>query len=114
MFENIVHVKIKILAGREEYQKLYDYYYDNLKYINKMDYNNILFYCKKKLGMIDSKPGSHNSYLFNQIDKYDEVDFIEHIGKHLPDNSNPSTNIFARDFKLLKILEEVKKTYPIY
>ena len=115
---NIISTRLSLLAYQEKYIELQQYYNENIHSIKQMDLelNPLMFYCRKKLGLIDSERRDKHSYLFKQIVQYKESDFLEHIKKHLADyNQNveePNPCIFNFDFPITEILTEIKKYIP--
>jgi hypothetical protein len=125
LFErNLICTKFKLLSYKGDFENLYNLYLENLynlyvEKLSKVDYanlNNMIFYCKKKLGKLECYSRDCSSYLFRQIIEYDEDDLLDHVKKHLVDfNSdvvNPNKNIFSSNFPLKQIIEEVKKYIP--
>lgn len=111
---NILFSKLKLLSYQEKYDELYKIYLNNSQELYDINLNhNIIFYCKKKLGMLSLNSINTNSYILSQITNYDESLFLEHIKKHLADYNKdinePNKNIFAYDFPIDKVLSEVKK-----
>lgn len=116
----IIANTLRLLAYQEKFEELYQYYLINQNKINHIDkdmnLNHIVFYCKFKLGKLDSTKRAHKTYLFRQIIKYDYNDFLAHIKKHLADFNQhvniSNQSIFVPDFPLEKVLDEIKKLIP--
>lgn len=112
---NILSSRMRLLAYQEKYDELYEFYEKNKQDIGNvnLDLNPFLFFCKKKVGLLDEMPKSHYSYIFRQIINYDEQDFLEHIKKHQlkyqTDTREMSTSVFYEDFPLSEIITEIKK-----
>lgn len=113
--EHLLTVKLKLLSYQDKYDELSLLCEQNKETIKKLGLNNVIFYSKKKNGLLILSIREPNSYLFRQIIKYEESDFLDHIKKHLPldTNNNPSNSIFNQDFPINEILQEIKKyIYP--
>lgn len=114
--KSFVFTKLKLLSYQGKYDELYNYCIDNIDEIKDRSMNSILFYAMKMTGRLDPNKRDENSYLFKQLVRYEEKDFLNHIRKHLAQyNENveePNSNIFVPDFPLEKVLEEVKKHIP--
>ncbi|MBR2833602.1 MAG: hypothetical protein IKE75_04160 [Bacilli bacterium] len=110
----IVLAKMRILARQEKYQEIYDLYFDNPIDL-KDEYRYIIYYCKNKLGLLDSFP-VNQTYMQRQIINYSEENFKEHIKKHLAnynaDDSKQNLSIFGSDFMLDEVINEIKKYIP--
>ena len=65
---------------------------------------------------LDPNRRDENSYLFSQIVKYDETDFLDHIKKHMQGEEDITEKdcctIFGQDFPMDKIIQEIKKYIP--
>lgn len=113
---SVFYNRIKVYSYKGDYQKAYNLCLSHPNEIKHLNMNDFMFYCKQKLGMIDSKRRDKNSYLFRQIVEYREEDFLEHIKKHLADYNcdldNPNKNVFSPNFPLDDVLKEVKKHMP--
>jgi len=117
---DIVTVKLRLLSYQEKYDELYKCYQENIQEIQNMslEINPLIFYCKKMLGIIDPKAREryNKTYLFRQIARYEEKDFLEHIQKHQAnynlDNTKLNPAIFDANFPLNDILTEIKKHIP--
>jgi len=112
--QHILLVKLKLLIYTNKYQELSILCEQNKFLIKKLNFNTIIFYSRKKKGYLNNEIRDTNSYLFRQIVKYEESDFLDHIKKHLDtcDNINKSISIFSKDFPIDKIIQEVKKYIP--
>lgn len=79
---------------------------------NSFSIAGIIFYCKKKLGLLDPERRDNNSYLFRQILDYHEDDFIDHVNKHLSNNKEENLCVFNSDFPFDKVFYEIKNIIP--
>jgi len=112
--ENFLINSLRILSHKKEYAKL-------LKLVLSHQDNGALglkqleLYAKKKLGILNENRVEHH-YIYRQIIEYQESDFLYHIKKHLADyNQNLDDRnkvIFAPNFPLNDVLQEVKKYVP--
>lgn len=113
---SIFYNRLRIYSYKGEYQKLYDLCMNHPKEVKHMNLNDLMFYCKNKLGRIHIKRTSAGAYLFRQIVEYKEEDFLDHVQKHLADYNStlddPNKNIFSPDFPLNDVLKEIKKNMP--
>jgi len=115
--KNIVYNTLRLLAYREKYDEFYIYYLKNKKRLKDMDFNTVDFYFKKKVGGAkDAKKENINSYLFRQIVEYDKEEFLKHVERHQADYNkdldDPNSSIFAVDFPLQEVLQEIEKYIP--
>ena len=108
--------KLRLLSYQEKYQELYQLYLDNFSKFENAKVTNAAFYCKKKIGRLDFKERNKNPYLYRQIVEYQKSDFLDHIKKHLADYNvdvdTPNRSIFAPDFPIEKVIDEVEKYIP--
>ena len=126
--------KIRLLLYKGEYQELYDNYVkpntyicnvekydldlltDNQNIGSNINMQQVKFYCRKKLGLINSNFRNNKSYLVRQIIKYDFNDFLRHIQKHMVDfnvdKDKPNDNLFVSGFPIMEVIDEVKKYIP--
>jgi len=114
--QNILYNKIKLLIYEKRYEELYEVLNSCPKdFITDLFYG-VFFYCKKQLGLLDPNRREPNSYLFKQIVRYEEKDFLEHIKKHLADynmlEDKRNSSIFVPDFPIYEVIEEIKKYIP--
>lgn len=114
---NIVFSKIKLLLYQEKYDECYYCYLQDKKLVKDLQIGDaIVFYCQKKLGFKLKTNKKHSSYIFKQINNYNENTFKEHIKKHMSDyvmNMNePSNGIFCSSFPINEVIEEIKKYIP--
>ncbi|MBE6138949.1 MAG: tetratricopeptide repeat protein [Firmicutes bacterium] len=113
---NIFFCKIKLMSYQKRYKELNNIYKNNPNPLKDRNFNTVWFYTEKQLGNLDVEKRDSNSYLFRQITKYDEQDFLDHIKKHLAeynDNSiEPNSNVFEPNFPIEEVLEEIKKYIP--
>lgn len=116
----LIVTKLRLLAHQERYAETYQYYKMHFEEIQQIsvDIKPLIFYCQKQMGTIDSNKRERykNTYIFRQITRYEEYDFLDHIKKHLPNQnvniSNPNPCIFSLDFPIDTILTEIKKYIP--
>lgn len=116
--QHILYSKLKLLAYLGKYKEFYKLYinnYDSLK-MNNINLEHVSFYFRKKMGLhVKLKENNSEGYMYNQMYNYNEKLFLEHIKKHMVDydkNDECNTNVFALDFPILKIVEEIKKFIP--
>lgn len=116
IIEEIFCIKAKLSSYKGDYEELYKLCSENINKITEKEINSILFYSKKMTNRLDLNKRDMNSYLFRQIVRYEEEDFRDHIKKHLFEyNENveePSTSIFAPNFPIDEVIEEIKKHIP--
>ena len=112
---NIISSRLRLLSYQEKYEDLYNFYYKHIMDVKDLEINvnPLIFYCKKKLNMLDPNKRDSNTYIFKQIVRYEEKDFLEHLKKHLTNyDSSKNAYIFNNDFPIEKILTEIKKYIP--
>lgn len=113
---NSIGSRLRLLSYQEKFEELYQFYQENSKEIDQMAMAPLIFYCKKKLGMIEIDIRENYPYIFRQIASYKESDFLNHIERHLSDSTynqeeiNPS--IFKPNFPIQTIINEIKKYIP--
>ena len=114
--ENMIFSKIKLLSYQKKYEELYELCVKNANFIINSGMNGAFFYSKKKTGRLNLENREKNSYLFRQIIKYEESEFLEHIKKHLyfddENDNDKSKAIFEPNFPIEKVIEEIKKYIP--
>lgn len=114
--ESKVFTKIKLLSYQHKYEELYEFCFRNINIVMKNKFNDAFFYSKKMTNRLDVNKREENSYLFSQMVKYEESDFLDHIKKHLQNVdetiSKESVAIFKQDFPIEKVIEEIKKYIP--
>lgn len=112
----IVYNKLRLYSYKGDYKKVYELGKNNPKQIQRLNLNDLMFYCKRKMMKANKATREPNSYLFRQIVEYKEEDFFEHIQKHMADyNSNldePNKNVFVPDFPIKDVVKEIKKYIP--
>lgn len=112
----MVFTKIKLLSYQKKYEELYQFCGINKNILTKREMNDVYFYSKKMTNRLDLNRRDENSYLFSQIVKYEEKDFLEHIKKHMQDEEgitqNDCSTIFGKDFPIDKVINEIKKYIP--
>lgn len=109
---NIISSKLRLLSYQEKYKELYQYYLLHINEIQDLDLdiNPLIFYCRKKLGLLDATPREQQAYIFRQIIHYKEEDFLKHIKRHLPNNFKEDNHgIFNTNFPIEEVLTEIKK-----
>lgn len=108
-------VRLLMLSGRfEEAKEVFEQYKEA---ITSRDPKNELFEVMYDAITNNEKRRSYNNrYLINQMIEYRYEDFLNHIKRHLADNNKdldePNAVIFAPDFPMEQILEEVKQYIP--
>ena len=114
--ESKVFTKIKLLSYQHKYEELYKFCVRNINTVMGNKFNDAFFYSKKMTNRLDVNRRDENSYLFSQMVKYKESDFLDHIKKHLQDVdetvAKECVTIFKQDFPIEKVIEEIKKYIP--
>ena len=115
--ESMLFSQLRLLSYQEKYSELYRLINDNREIIEGLEIHQIEFYCKNKLGLVSSNwDRKKYSYSFKQMREYREEDFLKHIRKHMTkfaDNyKTPNQNLFALDFPISEVIDEVKKYIP--
>lgn len=114
--KNILYSQIKLMSYQGKYDELYQLLRKEYLRIKEMGLDSVIFYCRKKIGDLIDGYREPNSYLYRQIVEYRESDFLNHIKKHLAEynqcDEKLSEAIFAYDFPILEIVEEIKKYIP--
>ena len=114
--QNVFFDEIKLLCYQKKFKELYNIFKNNPINLKNRDLNSVCFYVKKQLGILNEDKRNINSYLFRQITRYDETDFLDHIKKHLSDNNenvdSRKTNVFVPGFPIKEVIEEIKKYIP--
>ena len=113
--------KIKLLLRQEKYEELFKYYlkcfdevtstFENFGALKVL----IMFYCRKKLNLVDDELSEDAPYLLKQINNYNEEMFIEHMQKHLYNGIREKEQvqgIFNDEFPLKAVVEEIRKSIP--
>lgn len=112
---NIISTKIRLLSYHEKYKEIEELYLQHEQELKELDIEieRLIFYCRKKLNQpVSTNPKSY-SYIYRQMNRYSEQDFLDHIKKHLPEyNHESSQSIFNSDFPFDKVLVEIKKYIP--
>lgn len=113
---NVYFSYFKLLSYQHKYNELYKFCKDNFSIIVDLKLTSLVFYCRKKLNLLDKSTREGNTYLYRQILDYDEEDFLDHIKKHLADFNKdldvPNSNIFSPNFPISKVIEAVKNCIP--
>lgn len=109
--------KARLLANKERYEDLLDYYYRNIHlFDNRGDTQYLIYFCRAKIGAIKDSNTLVGPYRFLQVVHYDENRFFEHITKHQAnyniDVETPNDSIFVPDFPIQEVVNEVKKILP--
>ena len=111
--ESQVFTKIKLLSYQEKYDELYDFCIKNINIIRECNMHDAFFYSRKMTNRLDLNKRDENSYLFSQIVRYEEKDFLNHIKKHMLNTDETiekeCNTIFKQDFPVEKVIEEIKK-----
>jgi len=114
--QNRVFTKIKLLSYQGKYEELYQFCVNNINIVREDKMNDALFYAKKMTNRLDPNRRDENSYLFSQIVRYEEKDFLEHIKKHIQKEDEKAekecSTIFRQDFPVEKVIQEIKKYIP--
>lgn len=114
---SIVYAKLRVLLYLERYKEAYELYLNTKDIIDTLEIKP-LFYCKKKLGLLNEEEleeRPYNIYYNRQVIDYQESDFINHVKKHFSDykyNDEEDPTEFSPSFPLEKVIEEVKKYIP--
>lgn len=94
--------------------KLSPYLYTNLK--DQISIHRMRFFCDNMNNKLNTNRENCGSYIYKQIYEYRSSDFIKHICKHTADDNQdreyPNNNIFASDFPINEVINEVKKYIP--
>lgn len=112
---NIISSRIRLLSYYERYEEAKDLYLQHEEDLQGLDIEmeRVLFYCSKKLNLSVSVAPESYTYVYRQMNEYNELDFLEHIKKHLAGhNLKPNQSIFNYDFPFDEVLTEVKKYIP--
>ena len=116
---DITFIKMKLYSYQGKYRELYKLVNENKDLQDLVDLRPTLFYCKKKLGLLDHNKrggiGDSNGYLYKQIVEYKEEDFMDHIKKHINNEhktDNDSDGIFNQDFPINKAIDKIKEIIP--
>lgn len=114
---DIFYCRVKLLSYQKKYEELYNLLQSKKALSDDNDFYRIEFYCKRKMGLTLSPNESRTpmSYIYRQIIEYRESDFRDHIKKHLADaeeDIEKSEAVFAYNFPIDKVIEEVKKYIP--
>lgn len=108
-------VRLLMLTNRyEEAKEVFDKYKNEI--MHRDPQNEIFEIVYDAITNKSLKRNYENRYLVNQMIEYRYEDFLKHIKKHMADSNkdsdNPNAVIFASDFPIDLILEEVKKYVP--
>lgn len=113
---SIVFGRLRLYSYKGDYKKVYELGKNNPEQIKRLKLNDLMFYCKRKLGKAKNVQREGNSYLFRQIIEHKDEEFIEHIQKHLADYNKdldePNKNVFVPDFPINEVVKEIKKYIP--
>lgn len=113
--KDVIFVKIKIYMYMEKYKEAYDLYLNSIDLGISLHIERIIFYCKKKLGLLNSEEREKQYYVNRQILEYNEGDFLYHAKKHCNgyfSNNSEENSEFAPDFPLEEIVKEIKNMIP--
>lgn len=114
--QDLILTKLKLLSYTGRYEELYKLCINNKNIVKDNVIQRTLFYAKKKTGRLNPEKRDENSYLFSQMVRYEETDFLNHIKKHLYNTEEfiekPSDAIFEPSFQTEKVIEEMKKYIP--
>jgi len=110
---NMVIARMKILAAKDKYQELYDFFLENYAILDIGYKNTIGYTCEIKLGMLKPSDIPSRPYRLNQTIDYSEERFFEHIKHHLPNSDEDKENaVFKDDFPIKEVVAEIKKLIP--
>lgn len=115
--KDIFYCRAKLLSYQKKYEELYEMLQSEASLSEDNGFYRIEFYCKRKMGILlsPSKSRESKSYIYRQIIEYRESDFRDHIKKHLVGEEETielSGAIFASNFPIDEVIEEVKKYIP--
>lgn len=108
---------VKLYSYMNRYEELYEYVltHENLSCECGI-FEMMVLYCQKNLGLLNTNRQDAKCYLYRQIIEYRKSDMLKHIKDHLADYNttmtDPDSNVFAPDFPLDKVLQEIKKYIP--
>ena len=112
----LIYAKLKVLSYKSKYAELLYYYLSHFEEIKDEKLAILPFYCRSKLGMLESTNRENNLYVYRQIIQYKISDFYDHIQKHLADYNNEqkkiNKSIFSVDFDVDQVISEVNKHIP--
>lgn len=106
---------LRLLIYSKKYKEALNYIFNNYNdFPNTYNLESVKFYLRYKTNLLDFDRVNPVSYLNNQIVNYSYENFLKHIEKHLSGFDNDVVNgaIFNEEFKLEKVLEEIKKYIP--
>ena len=115
---NLILSKIKLLFYTYRYSKCLHLAKKHLVFLqnHQISVNRLTIYLEKKLGITKLKRSDNYQYSYNQIIEYSEKEFLEHIKKHqyeyVSEEEFLEQKVFAKDFKLDKVFEVIKKDIP--
>ena len=113
IFRNFHLNQLRILACEKRYQDVLDYYKKYKMFFVEDRLDVLLFYCRKKLGILSNKEISgKQSYIHRQIVDYNEEEFINHVYDYHGSDKEDVSVTFNYDFPIERIVEEVKKYIP--
>ena len=121
--KHILFTKFKLYAYQERFEDMYELCLNHSDRINELEITSIIFYMKKKLGILNAERSELSSYLLRQLLEYDEQDMLEHIKKHIScytsEVDSQEKTVFYDSFPIQRVLAEIKKyftpenrTYP--
>lgn len=115
--EQIFFAELRLLSYQEKYLELYELIDENRNLMHDMEIGQVEYYCKNKLGLINSNWKRENySYSLRQMREYREDDFLDHIRKHMADciddYKKQNQNLFGVNFPINEVVNEIKKYIP--
>lgn len=112
----IVFVTIKLLVAEKKYEECLKVCKENKELLRKAhkEVQGVILYCRKQLRDNININFSEDQYLYNQIINYSNDRLLEHLKKHDADSDIDEKSIvmFSPEFKLEKIVEEIKTIVP--
>lgn len=111
---NLLFGRIRIMSFRGQYKKLLDFLEENPIVEEKYHLDEVKLLCKKKLGICFTQRDDY-PYLARQIIKYEVQDMMHRVEYHGADYNavmDRQENVFAVDFPLQKIIDEIDKYIP--
>ena len=111
---NLHFARVRIMSFRGQYRRLLDYLEEHPIIEEKFHLDELKLLCRKKLGMNFHQRDDY-SYLARQVIKYELQDMMHRVGYHEADYNavtNRQENIFAADFPLQQVIDEIDKYIP--
>lgn len=111
---NLHFARVRIMSFRGQYRKVLDYLKEHPIVEEKFHLDELKLLCQKKLGMNYYQRDDY-PYLARQIIKYELQDMMHRVGYHKADYNavtERQENVFATDFPLQKVIDEIDKYIP--